>query len=212
MPIIVVDIPDQGLVTRFGVTMPVGKTEFHMDKIPGGARADAAYTITYEHGDHARVHHCHFCVEYNSSARQLIYYFQQEGGRRYENGLWGRWEDKALRSCMAELGAACLRIAGISEDTICEKTDWVGQGNNVYLLRLLPQKGLGRLGVYAHLDEDGTPLTLRLLEFTSRDDSGYCVLGEGKYDPFLMAALGADYWNKFCTMASLGIFKESEDD
>lgn len=31
----------------------------------------------------------------------------------------------------------------------------------------------------------------RLLEFTSRDDSGYHVLGGGKYDPFLMAVLGA---------------------
>lgn len=126
MPTVIVDIPDQGLVTRFGVTMPVGETEFHMDKIPGGARADAAYTITYKHGDHVRVHHCHFGVEYISSARQLIYYFQQEGGRRCKNDLWECWEDKALRSCMAELGA--------------------------------------------------------------------------------------DYWNKFCIMASLGIFKGSEDD
>ena len=212
MPTVVVDIPDQGLATRFGVTMPVGKTEFHMDKIPGGARADAAYTITYKHGDHVRVHHCHFCVEYNSATRQLIYYFQQEGGRRYENDLWEHWDDKSLRSCMAELGASCLRIAGISKDTICEKTAWVGQGNNVYLLRLLPQKGLGRLGVYAHLDGDGTPLTMRLLEFTSRDYSEYRMLGEGKYDPFLMAVLGTDYWDKFCIMASLGIFKESEND
>lgn len=51
MPTVVVDIPDQGLVTRLGVTMPVGETEFHMDKIPGGARADAAYSITYKHGN-----------------------------------------------------------------------------------------------------------------------------------------------------------------
>ena len=90
---IVVDIPDQGLATRFGVTMPVGETEFHMDKIPGGA-----------------------------------------------------------------------------------------------------------------------PLTLRLLEFTSRDYSEYRVLGDGKYDPFLMATLGVDYWDKFCIMASLGVFKEGEND
>ena len=88
----------------------------------------------------------------------------------------------------------------------------VGQGSNVYFLRLLPQRRLGRLGVYAHLDEDGTLLTLRLLEFTSRDDLEYRVLGGGKYDPFLMAVLGTDYWDKFCIMASLGIFKESEDD
>lgn len=210
MTIVTVNFPDRGLLGIHGVPAPCGDVCFIGGKVPHGAKLDAAYTVTVKHDDNSYHMRCHFGVEYLANRRRLAYYFQNEGLPPAELvDLEG--DSDGVAASIALLGAKCLQFAGVTLDS-CEGSGWEKVSERAYRLRLNPQEKFGLLFVHIILSDMGRLSSVKLYEAITSSDNDYRILGSDRYDPFLTAVLGGDYWNELAKLVSLGVFKEGEND
>lgn len=210
MTIVTINFPDRGLLGIHGVPAPCGQVCFHGGEVPHGAKFDAAYTVIVKHDGNSYHMRCHFGVKYLANRRRLVYYFQNEGLSPAELPDFGEAPDD-VAAAIALLGAKCLQFAGVTLDP-CDGPGWKKVSERTYRLRLNLQEKLGPLFVYITLSDMGRLSSVKLYEAITSDDNDYRILGSDRYDPFLTAVLGADYWNELAKLVSLGVFKEGEND